>query len=40
VREPINAKGIGRWKRAEAELAPLIAELAAANALAEWDASA
>jgi tetratricopeptide (TPR) repeat protein len=40
VREPINAKGIGRWRRHAAELAPLIAELAAAGALAEWDGTA
>ncbi len=38
VREPINAKGLGRWKRHAAELAPLIAELEAAGALGEWKA--
>ncbi|MBE7220442.1 MAG: sulfotransferase [Caulobacteraceae bacterium] len=27
VREPVNARGLGRWRTYEAELAPLIAEL-------------
>lgn len=40
VREPVNAKGLGRWKPYADELAPLITELAAANALAVWDACA
>ena len=31
VRTPINARGIGRWRRYAAELAPLIAELRAAG---------
>jgi tetratricopeptide (TPR) repeat protein len=31
VRTPINARGLGRWRRYEAELAPLIAELEAAR---------
>ena len=31
VRSPINARGLGRWRRYEAELAPLIAELEAAG---------
>jgi hypothetical protein len=29
VRAPINARGIGRWRRYAAQLAPLIAELEA-----------
>ncbi len=37
VREPVNARGLGRWKRYAAELAPLIAELDAAGALAGWE---
>ena len=31
VRQPINARGIGRWKRYAAQLAPMIAELEAAG---------
>lgn len=31
VRAPINARGLGRWRCYEAELAPLIAELEAAG---------
>jgi Sulfotransferase family len=31
VRRPVNARGIGRWRRYEAELAPALAELAAAG---------
>lgn len=31
VRQPINARGIGRWKLYEAELAPVLRELAAAG---------
>jgi tetratricopeptide (TPR) repeat protein len=34
VRAPINARGIGRWRQYEAELAPLIAELQAAGLIA------
>jgi hypothetical protein len=37
VREPINARGLGRWKRHAPELAPLIAALEEAGALAGWD---
>jgi tetratricopeptide (TPR) repeat protein len=33
VRQPINARGLGRWRAYERELEPLIAELAAAGAL-------
>jgi Tfp pilus assembly protein PilF len=32
VRQPVNARGLGRWKTYEAELIPLIAELNAAAA--------
>jgi hypothetical protein len=37
VRQPIHARGLGRWRPYAAELAPLIAELEAAGMLAEWD---
>jgi tetratricopeptide (TPR) repeat protein len=37
VREPINARGLGRWKRHAPELAPLIAALEEAGALAGLD---
>ena len=40
VRQPIHAKGLGRWRAYTADLAPLIAELDAAGMLAEWDATA
>ena len=36
VRQPVNARGLGRWRTYEAELQPLIAELAAAGALKDW----
>ena len=36
VRQPVNARGLGRWKAYAAELAPLIAELARAGALDAW----
>jgi len=36
VRQPVNARGLGRWRTYEAELRPLIAELEAAGALAHW----
>jgi Tfp pilus assembly protein PilF len=36
VRQPINARGLGRWKTYERELAPLIAELDKAGTLARW----
>jgi tetratricopeptide (TPR) repeat protein len=38
VRQPINAKGIGRWRPYAKELAPMIAELEAAGALRGWAA--
>jgi tetratricopeptide (TPR) repeat protein len=38
VRQPVHAKGLGRWRAYAAELAPLIAELDASNMLAAWDA--
>jgi hypothetical protein len=34
VRAPVNARGIGRWRRYEAKLAPLITELEAAGLVA------
>ena len=37
VRQPVNARGLGRWRRYEADLAPLIAELDAAGALEGWE---
>jgi tetratricopeptide (TPR) repeat protein len=37
VRQPIHARGLGRWRAYADELAPLIAELEAAGMLAEWD---
>ncbi len=36
VREPVNARGLGRWRGYARELEPLIAELEAAGALAGW----
>jgi tetratricopeptide (TPR) repeat protein len=36
VREPVNARGLGRWRAYEKELAPLIAELDKAGALEGW----
>ncbi len=40
VRQPVNARGLGRWRRYESELQPLIAELEQAGALEAWrDAS-
>jgi hypothetical protein len=38
VRRPINADGVGRWRRAEGFLAPLIAELERYGLNAAWDA--
>jgi hypothetical protein len=40
VRQPVNARGLGRWKPFVAELRPLIAELKATGVLAAWDAPA
>jgi Tfp pilus assembly protein PilF len=37
VRQPVNARGLGRWRTYERDLAPLIAELDAAGALEGWD---
>jgi len=39
VREPINARGLGRWKGYVAALAPMIAELEAGGALEGWEAA-
>ena len=36
VRQPVNARGLGRWRAYATELAPLIEELDRAGALAEW----
>ena len=36
VREPVNARGLGRWRTYAARLAPLIAEREHAGALAGW----
>ena len=36
VRQPVNARGLGRWRDLRRELAPLIAELEAAGALDAW----
>jgi tetratricopeptide (TPR) repeat protein len=36
VRQPVNARGLGRWRRYAAPLAPLIAELEQAGSLAAW----
>lgn len=36
VRQPINARGLGRWRTYQAGLQPLIRELEAAGALAGW----
>jgi hypothetical protein len=36
VRQPVNARGLGRWRAYAEELAPLIAELEAAGCLAKW----
>jgi Tfp pilus assembly protein PilF len=40
VRQPVNARGLGRWKSYQAELAPLIAELEQAGSLAGWTEAA
>ena len=39
VKQPVNARGLGRWRTYEAELEPLIAELEQAGALAGWGGS-
>jgi hypothetical protein len=33
VRKPINARGLGRWRRFENELAPMLSELRAAGVI-------
>src|SRR6202035_478762 len=38
VRQPVNARGLGRWRTYAAQLAPLIAELEQACSLAAWRA--
>jgi tetratricopeptide (TPR) repeat protein len=37
VRQPVNARGLGRWRTYAQELAPLIAELDSAGMLAAWE---
>jgi tetratricopeptide (TPR) repeat protein len=36
VRQPVNARGLGRWRSYATELEPLIAELERAGSLAAW----
>ena len=36
VRQPVNARGLGRWKAYAAELTPLIAELEQTGSLDDW----
>ena len=36
VRQPVNARGLGRWRPYAEELAPLIEELERAGALEGW----
>jgi tetratricopeptide (TPR) repeat protein len=36
VREPVNARGLGRWRAYADELAPLVAELEEVGSLAAW----
>jgi hypothetical protein len=36
VRQPINSRGLGRWRAYAKELEPLIAELARAGSLDAW----
>ncbi len=37
VRQPVNARGLGRWRTYAPDLAPLIAELDSAGMLAAWE---
>ena len=37
VRQPVNARGLGRWRPYAKELAPLIEELERAGALEGWE---
>ncbi len=37
VRQPVNARGLGRWRAYAKELAPLIEELERAGALDGWE---
>jgi hypothetical protein len=36
VRQPINARGLGRWRPYRDQLAPLIGELERAGSLEAW----
>jgi tetratricopeptide (TPR) repeat protein len=40
VRQPVNARGLGRWRTYAGRLAPLIAELDQAGSLAAWQPQA
>lgn len=40
VRQPVNARGLGRWKNYRTELTPLIAELEQSGRLAGWNDAA
>jgi hypothetical protein len=35
--KPVNARGLGRWRAFALTVAPLIAELEKADAVASWD---
>jgi hypothetical protein len=37
VRQPVNARGLGRWRTYADDLAPLIGELESAGMLAAWE---
>jgi hypothetical protein len=37
VRQPVNVRGLGRWRTYAVRLAPLIVELEQAGALEGWD---
>ena len=39
VRQPVNARGLGRWHAYAAALAPLTAELQGAGSLEKWHAT-
>jgi hypothetical protein len=40
VRQPVNARGLGRWRAYASELGPLIVELRPAGCLGKWEGSA
>jgi hypothetical protein len=39
VRQPVNARGLGRWLIYRNELTPLVAELETADSLRDWPAA-